>query len=152
MALPSPTSLPGGWAFPIYIGHRRRLLPTDELFQDGSYEHDATTHTAARITARNADLHEAQEQSLVRDYRYLVPKYECIKCRALLPTAHLLDLHIAEVHDSFFAAQAARKLPVFACLVESCTRKFSTVEQRKQHLVEFHKFPRGYNLERMHLR
>ena len=36
----------------------------------------------------------------------------CSVCRAALPTRHLLDLHIAEVHDSFFAAQAARKLKV----------------------------------------
>lgn len=36
----------------------------------------------------------------------------CSVCRAALPNGHLLSLHIAEVHDSFFAAQAARKLKV----------------------------------------
>ena len=152
MATPSQISSPISWSFPIYIGHRRRLLPTDELFEDGSYEHSEMAHTASKVAAKDSQAHEKREQALVRDYRYLVPKHECITCRALLPTGHLLDLHIAELHDSFFAAQAARKLPVYACLVESCSRKFNSVEQRKQHLVDFHKFPRGYNIDRMHLR
>lgn len=36
----------------------------------------------------------------------------CSVCRVALPSRHLLDLHLAEVHDSFFAAQVARKLKV----------------------------------------
>ncbi len=36
----------------------------------------------------------------------------CSVCRAALPSRHLLDLHLEEVHDSFFAAQVARKLKV----------------------------------------
>jgi hypothetical protein len=142
------------WPYPIYVGHTRRLLPTDELFQDTSYAHDEGTKTAARASAtateRNSSHEKLQERSLARDF--LVPKHECTLCRALLPTAHLLDLHLSEVHDSFFAAQAARKMPVYACLVESCLKKFCTIEQRKQHLMDFHKFPKGYNLDRIHLR
>ena len=33
-------------------------------------------------------------------------------CGAPQPTARLLDIHLSEIHDSFFAAQAARKLRV----------------------------------------
>jgi len=36
----------------------------------------------------------------------------CSLCRATLASAHLLDIHLMEVHDSFFAAQAARHRPV----------------------------------------
>jgi hypothetical protein len=141
------------WPYPIYMGHTRRLLPTDELFQDTSYPHDDNLKTAARFAAKeNNSSHELQERALSRDFRYLVPKHECTLCRALLPTAHLLDLHLSEVHDSFFAAQAARKMLVYACLVEACDRKFSGIEQRKQHLMDFHKFPKGYSLDRIHLR
>lgn len=35
-----------------------------------------------------------------------------LQCLATLPTARLLDLHVSELHDSFFAAQAARRMPV----------------------------------------
>ncbi|KAH7620448.1 hypothetical protein NADE_003070 [Nannochloris sp. 'desiccata'] len=141
------------WPFPIYVGHTRRLLPTDELFQDSSYPHDEIKKYTARAAAKEKnDSHELQERALLRDYRYLVPKNECTLCRALLPTAHILDLHLSEVHDSFFAAQAARKMPVYACLVESCEKKFGSIEQRKQHLMDYHKFPKGYSLDRIHLR
>lgn len=36
-------------------------------------------------------------------------RYLCSQCRKQLPSAHLLDLHLSERHDSFFAAQAERK-------------------------------------------
>jgi len=142
------------WPFPIYVGQTRRLLPTDELFQDISYSHDENRKTAALAAAkeRNSSHKSHQERALLQDYRYLVPKYECTLCRALLPTAHLLDLHLSEVHDSYFAAQAARKMPIYACLVESCEKKFASIEQRKQHLMDYHKFPKGYSLDRIHLR
>ena len=146
MALSGPE-----WEFPVYVGHRRRVLPTDDLFLDGSYEHDDLSRAFARAAAKNTSLHEAEERSLAQEYRYLAPKHECNSCRAILPTAHLLDLHIAEVHDSFFAAQAARCLPVYACLVESCDRKFCSIQERKQHLVDFHKFPGSVHLDTIHL-
>ncbi|KAI3427419.1 hypothetical protein D9Q98_010334 [Chlorella vulgaris] len=56
------------------------------------------------------------------------------------------------MHDSFFAAQAARRMAVYLCLVEGCPRKFCTVEERKQHLADHHKFPRHFNFDRLHLR
>lgn len=36
-------------------------------------------------------------------------RYLCSQCRKQLPSAHLLDLHLSEKHDSYFAAQAERK-------------------------------------------
>lgn len=62
--------------------------------------------------AREVELHDRALSS------FLAHKFECSTCHACLPTAHLLDIHVAEVHDSFFAAQAARRLPVYLCLVE----------------------------------
>ena len=41
-----------------------------------------------------------------------VPPPPCSQCHATLPTSRLLELHVSEAHDSFFAAQAARRLPV----------------------------------------
>jgi len=140
-------------SIPIYVGQTRRLAPTDELFPDTSYPHDEIKKSTARAAAKEKNSsHELRERALLQDYKYLVPKHECTLCRALLPTAHILDLHLSEVHDSYFAAQAARKLPVFCCLVESCEKKFGSLEQRKQHLIDYHKFPKGYSLDKIHLR
>lgn len=38
--------------------------------------------------------------------------FECSVCHVRLLTGHHLDLHLLEVHDSFFAAQAARHMKV----------------------------------------
>ena len=44
--------------------------------------------------------------------RYDEHAWECTSCGYLLLTAHQLDLHAQEVHDSFFQAQAARSMKV----------------------------------------
>lgn len=33
----------------------------------------------------------------------------CSVCRKILPSAHLLDLHVSENHDSFFAVKAEKQ-------------------------------------------
>lgn len=40
-------------------------------------------------------------------------RYSCGECKKTLPNGHLLDLHLSESHDSYFAAQvAAGKRPM----------------------------------------
>lgn len=36
-------------------------------------------------------------------------RYTCIYCRKLLQSAHLLDLHLSEMHDNYFLASSAKK-------------------------------------------
>ena len=47
--------------------------------------------------------------------------HRCSVCGAPQPTERLLDIHLSEIHDSFFAAQAARKLKARDQPVEHCT-------------------------------
>ena len=47
--------------------------------------------------------------------------WECRTCGHLLLTARQLDLHVQEVHDSFFQAQAARSMKVSMHSVEGIT-------------------------------
>ena len=47
--------------------------------------------------------------------------------------------------------QAARKLPVYQCLVEGCAKLCASVGHRRQHLVDAHQFPSNYDFSRMHL-
>ena len=142
------------WAFPTFVGHRRRLKPDDPLFTDDVAIHDEVTRAAARAAARDLPHHAAQEAALARAglAAALRRRHECATCHASHPTAHLLDCHVAEVHDSFWAAQAARRMPVYACLVEGCGRTCCTVEERKQHLIDHHRFPRSLHMDRVHLR
>jgi hypothetical protein len=71
--------------------------------------------------ARDERRQLAREAELAGDAELadrLAARYECTQCHAALPTARLLDIHVAEMHDSFFAAQAARRMPVSSAVRE----------------------------------
>ena len=58
--------------------------------------------------------------------------HRCSVCGAPQPTARLLDIHLSEIHDSFFAAQAARKLKVqTVTLATHLPQLFSLHEYRR---------------------
>ncbi|KAI3427421.1 hypothetical protein D9Q98_010336 [Chlorella vulgaris] len=150
---------PGGmapdWAFPVFVGCRRRLPPTDSLFEPGNFEREQLARQAAVAVARDERRQLSREAALSGSAELadrLLTSYECGRCHASLPTQRLRELHVVEMHDSYFAAQAARRMPVYLCLVEGCPRKFCTVEERKQHLADHHKFPRHFKFDRLHLR
>ena len=70
--------------------------------------------------------------------------YQCGECHQILSCNHLLELHLQEAHDSFFAAGVERKQASYACLVVSCTSVFSSLEQRQQHLASQHSYPKWF--------
>lgn len=69
----------------------------------------------------------------------------CSECKANFPTAHFLELHIAENHDPLIAAQRDRGVKTFACFVESCEKVCSDWKKRRSHLVDKHGFPKNYD-------
>ena len=62
----------------------------------------------------------------------------CGRCGRVLPTARLLELHVQEAHDAFFAAMAARGRSVFRCLVDGCGEAFASAAERGAHAREAH--------------
>ena len=42
-------------------------------------------------------------------------------------------------------------LQVFRCVVEGCNKRFATPAERRQHLADFHRFPRGFYYDSIHL-
>ncbi|KAH8401854.1 hypothetical protein KR009_008260 [Drosophila setifemur] len=95
------------------------------------------------------DIVEAKEQKgKSNGNRIKEQSYSCAECRRVLPTAHLLDLHITEQHDFYFAASVERgDRPMFSCFLEECTTKFQTARQRKDHCIIVHKFPANYRFD-----
>ncbi|OOQ89801.1 C2H2 type zinc finger domain protein [Penicillium brasilianum] len=69
----------------------------------------------------------------------------CSECSKNFPTAHFLNLHIAENHDSLVVAMRERGEKTYGCFVEDCERKCSTPRSRRLHLIDKHMFPRTYN-------
>jgi hypothetical protein len=64
----------------------------------------------------------------------------CSDCKKNFPCEKLLELHVAEVHDTFFQAQAARRKKVFLCLVPGCSKAFRSCRERSQHLKDCHHY------------
>lgn len=74
-------------------------------------------------------------------------RHSCQKCQRSFPSTHLLEIHVLENHDTLFSMIATRK-NLYRCLVESCPDKFSSDEERKDHLISFHKYPSDFRFNR----
>jgi len=69
----------------------------------------------------------------------------CTDCKKNFPTAHFLELHIAENHDPIVAARRERGEKTYACFVEGCDKVCSEWKKRRSHLVDKHGFPKNYD-------
>ncbi|KAL0280623.1 UNVERIFIED_CONTAM: hypothetical protein PYX00_001855 [Menopon gallinae] len=73
-------------------------------------------------------------------------RFSCSQCNKYLPSAHLLDLHLMEVHDAYFAALAEKKA-MFQCYVKECKTVFQTPQFRRDHCIKEHKFPSNFRFD-----
>lgn len=70
-------------------------------------------------------------------------RYNCSQCKRNLPSAHLLDLHLEENHDSYFEMLAQKKAS-FRCFVEECPSRFWSPTERLDHGIKTHKLPSNF--------
>mmetsp|Transcript_24554 Transcript_24554/g.36026 ORF Transcript_24554/g.36026 Transcript_24554/m.36026 type:complete len:383 (+) Transcript_24554:35-1183(+) len=70
--------------------------------------------------------------------------FECSECKAVFPNNHLLDLHLQETHDSYFATALERSKASYQCLVSSCHEVFRTDNERCMHLRSKHGYPKWF--------
>ncbi|VVC97078.1 unnamed protein product [Leptidea sinapis] len=73
-------------------------------------------------------------------------RYSCCQCKKVLPSPHLLDLHIQENHDSYFAVLATKRAS-YCCYIEACKEKFMTPDERLSHCVKLHKIPKDFRFD-----
>lgn len=93
-------------------------------------------------------------------------RYICLECKKSRPSARLLDIHIQETHDSFFKVLAERQAMVssfiveignlllilslifqYQCYVAECDTKFKTPDDRREHCVTVHKYPKNFRFD-----
>lgn len=67
--------------------------------------------------------------------------YQCGECHKVMPSNHLLELHLQEVHDSYFRTCLEKQQASYTCLVESCGECCTTAEERLLHLRKDHGYP-----------
>jgi hypothetical protein len=85
-----------------------------------------------------------------------IPKYEshfaaahqnvCSQCNRVLPTTHLLHLHLLEVHDSFFYVYSRTK-DSYECFVDNCSVKSFNPTERNKHLISAHDYPNNFHFD-----
>jgi len=73
-------------------------------------------------------------------------RHSCQECKKNLPSAHLLDLHIAESHDTYFSLMSVKKAS-FECFVENCKVKSWSARDRREHCIGIHSFPHDFKFE-----
>ncbi|KAI8903001.1 hypothetical protein BC833DRAFT_519880, partial [Globomyces pollinis-pini] len=74
----------------------------------------------------------------------------CSQCNRILPTKHILHLHLLEMHDSFWQINAEKKLvdkPMYECFVETCNVKSRTRRNRNRHLIHVHQYPKEFEFQ-----
>ncbi|XP_067007001.1 zinc finger protein 511 [Anabrus simplex] len=139
-------------------GHRR---PDDPFFAEG----DSVCKALTRLGVYDIDDEELCHEVVARfpchapgcraEFNSLLDfethyngrhRFPCVECKKQLPSAHLLDLHLSETHDSFFLAQAERK-PMYQCYVEECGERFSNSEERRSHCISGHQFPHDFRFD-----
>jgi hypothetical protein len=75
-----------------------------------------------------------------------VHRHVCSVCHRSLPSNFLLELHIQETHDSFFAVLSEKK-PSYQCFLNTCPHLSSTSAERRDHAIKQHKFPPDFRFD-----
>ncbi|XP_027724516.1 zinc finger protein 511-like [Vombatus ursinus] len=152
---------PAAGAAPFRFAPRARSLPRGHpLFEDGdvqrhAYLQDVITQVSQvperpRVAAFGCHVAGCQQEfgsleAYEHHYRSL-HTHVCSVCRRSFPSAHLLDVHILEWHDSLFQLLAERQ-SMHRCLVEGCPDRFRGSRERKEHLVRAHRYPPDFRFD-----
>lgn len=72
-------------------------------------------------------------------------QYICSECNIPKPSARLLDIHVEEVHDSFFKILSQRQ-PMYKCYVSECDLKFNNPFERRDHCMSKHKYSKNFQM------
>jgi len=71
--------------------------------------------------------------------------HQCHACHSVLPNGRLLDLHLMEVHDAYFAANVRKGRVGYSCLEQDCSPSgFPNDLERHQHLMQKHGYPKWF--------
>lgn len=70
--------------------------------------------------------------------------HQCATCFEVFSTSHLLELHLQEVHDSYFQALLEKQQASYACLLQTCPLKFASPHDRLEHLQRHHGYPKWF--------
>ncbi|KAJ8035442.1 hypothetical protein HOLleu_22668 [Holothuria leucospilota] len=163
-----------------YVCQTRLFKPNDKFFEDGdvycslqSKQHFIEEEDVSqRLQVCEFHCHIASCSQVfisLTDYEShynSVHRNVCRICHRVLPSNHLLEIHVLEWHDTLFDVLAERQPMVitttstsspfilyfkneqFQCLVQGCPERFLNQGARKDHLVSSHHYPRNFRFDK----
>ncbi|XP_028651431.1 zinc finger protein 511 [Erpetoichthys calabaricus] len=140
-----------------FVPQTFRLSKEDELFEDGDIQRHLYLQDAEADYASDVDRPKISEFKChiagccqlfdsLEEYEHhynSLHRNVCSHCKRSFPSAHLLDIHLSEWHDSLFQILSEKQL-MYQCLVEGCAVKFKTYNDRKDHLIKVHSYPADF--------
>ncbi|XP_056465445.1 zinc finger protein 511 [Gadus chalcogrammus] len=152
----------GGKDTPFRFTPQRIHLGKDhELFEDGDIHRHMYLQNLSSSETDEQPKHSVSEFGChisgccqrfrsVEEYEHhynSLHRHVCSACRRSFPSARLLDVHIEEWHDAMFDI-LSQSQDMYQCLVEGCGLKFRTSKQRKDHLIQIHKYPPDFRFDK----
>ncbi|CAL8390436.1 unnamed protein product [Arctogadus glacialis] len=152
----------GGKDTPFRFTPQRIHLGKDhELFEDGDIHRHMYLQNLSSSETDEQPKHSVAEFGChisgccqrfrsVEEYEHhynSLHRHVCSACRRSFPSARLLDVHIEEWHDAMFDI-LSQSQDMYQCLVEGCGLKFRTSKQRKDHLIQIHKYPPDFRFDK----
>lgn len=125
---------------------RRRIDENDPFFDEGNCGRPVNLICLPVAPMLDAEGGKDEEdvQGKLRAHVNRTHMYQCSECRSDFVTGRLLDMHISELHDSYFAV-LSKKQPSYQCIVEGCSEVFWSNKERRKHLLSVHNFPWTYD-------
>lgn len=131
----------------------------DDDDDDGNYPYNLNVDDANSSN----DEHENDDENDDRNYNdhyinYLTEatSHPCTECQSIYPNEHLLDLHLQEVHDTYFQLALERKNKgspySYTCLVVDCECTFQSEKERYYHLRLTHGYPNWFRFRNRYQR
>nr|XP_020633647.1 zinc finger protein 511 [Pogona vitticeps] len=132
------------WGVGLKAPPREPLLRKGGCLSSASPRQDSTP----RFSCHARGCHQAFHSLESYEHHYqALHRNVCSSCQRAFPSAHLLDVHLLEWHDSLFQVMA-EKGDMYPCLVESCPGRFKGAKERKEHLVHVHQYPPDFRFNK----
>lgn len=139
---------------------KRHLHPGDSLFEEGDIycnllskqipleSRDEFISEIPEFTCGLAGCKKLFNNLLSYECHYnSLHRNLCATCCRVFPSSYLLGLHIQEWHDAMFEVMCDKK-PMYCCLLESCGQKFQKSQERKEHMINEHKYPANFRFDK----
>jgi hypothetical protein len=124
---------------------KRRLSSDSSHESSHDPSHDEELEYRCTLTQSCLHLTFSSAESFERHHQQF-HSFVCSQCHRCLPTSHILDLHIQELHSSYFA-EKAKLGKAYRCIAQDCDDAFNSPRGRRLHCLAKHGYPDFFDFD-----